>query len=82
MSQLGKIFDSLEKEIIDLWENEVMLGLGLHVKYTDLADDLCQTCTGYSFLDDPSNPFKALEHALGKEIWKEAIILSLPRRKV
>jgi bloom syndrome protein len=76
LSQLGEIFDLLEKEIIHLWENEVMLGLGLHVKYTDLADNLGQTCTGYSFLDDPSNPFSALGKTFGEKIFADPTLLA------
>ncbi|KAJ7447766.1 hypothetical protein B0H11DRAFT_2248177 [Mycena galericulata] len=76
LTQLGEIFDALEKKIIDLWENEVLLGLGLHVKYDDLADDLSQTRNGYSFLDNPSNPFAALDQAFPNAILENPDLLA------
>ncbi|KAJ7105805.1 hypothetical protein C8R44DRAFT_942367 [Mycena epipterygia] len=63
LAHLGQIFTELEAKIIDLWENKVMLGLGLNVKYGVLAENLGNTNAGYSFLDDVSNPFHALKHA-------------------
>ncbi|KAJ7763810.1 hypothetical protein B0H16DRAFT_1455064 [Mycena metata] len=76
LTQLGDIFDSLEKKIVDLWDNDVMLGLGLHVKYADLADNLAQTRTGYSFLDDPSNPFSALGTAFADKLFADPELLA------
>ncbi|KAJ7911187.1 hypothetical protein B0H13DRAFT_2328625 [Mycena leptocephala] len=76
LNQLGEIFDALEKKIISLWKKDIMQGLGLHVKYADLADNLRQTRTGYSFLDDPSNPFSALQQALADGIFKAPKILA------
>lgn len=69
MAQLGQIFDRLEAKIIDLWENKVLLGLKLHVGYADLADNLTSSDPGYSFLDEPSNPFLALKNKLAEAIF-------------
>ena len=61
IDQIGEMFEKMDVRIIDLWENSVMLGLGMHVNYSELADDLTNTKPGYSFLDDPDNPFLALK---------------------
>ncbi|KAJ6553844.1 hypothetical protein B0H10DRAFT_2201885 [Mycena sp. CBHHK59/15] len=71
LTQLGEIFDKLEAEIIDLWENKVLMGLKLHAKYKDLADNLTHAEPGSSFLDDPSNPFHALRTGLADAIFND-----------
>lgn len=69
LEQLGEIFDLLEARIIEVWETKVLLGnLKLHVAYGDLADDLTSSEPGYSFIDDPNNPFAALRGKLIAEI--------------
>lgn len=49
------IFGSLQKEMVDLWQNNILLGTGHRVVYESLADDLANNTPGYSFLDDPDN---------------------------
>lgn len=76
MAQLNEIFDNLEARIIELWEKKVLLGLDLHVEYGDLADNLLETRAGYSFLDDPGNPFHKLGDALATAIFNDPTLLN------
>ncbi|KAJ7208896.1 hypothetical protein GGX14DRAFT_395521 [Mycena pura] len=64
LNQLMTIFGKLEAKLTDMWENKVLMGLGLHVEYGQLAEDLGNTELGYCFLDDPRNPFRDQEHRL------------------
>ncbi|KAJ6565261.1 hypothetical protein DFH09DRAFT_1081913 [Mycena vulgaris] len=57
LPKLQQILGTIEDRIVDLWENRIMFGLGIHVEYGTLADNLTSTTPGYSFLDDFSNPF-------------------------
>jgi bloom syndrome protein len=68
LTQIQEVFAKLEGRIIELWENEVMLGLGLHIEYEDLADNLVTSEAGYSFVSDPNNPFHRFHGALVEAI--------------
>ncbi|KAJ7033872.1 hypothetical protein C8F04DRAFT_957224, partial [Mycena alexandri] len=74
LSDLGKIMDKLEKDIINLWENEVLLGLDLHVEYGVVVDDLLNSEGGYSFITDKRNPFHALRMALFTAICNDPVL--------
>lgn len=50
-----KTFVQLEDEAIKLWEKEVLMGLQLHIAYTNLADDLANKDIHYSLFSDPQN---------------------------
>ncbi|KAJ7212519.1 hypothetical protein GGX14DRAFT_564269 [Mycena pura] len=69
LDQLTTIFGKLEAKLTDMWENKVLMGLGLHVEYGQLAEDLGNTELGYCFLDDPRNPFGDQEHRLLRAIY-------------
>ncbi|KAJ7865473.1 hypothetical protein B0H14DRAFT_3599389 [Mycena olivaceomarginata] len=68
LPQLQEILSKLEERIIELWETRVMLDLGLHVEYGDLADNLTNTKPGYSLITDPLNPFAAHRHSFVKAL--------------
>ncbi|KAJ7194440.1 hypothetical protein GGX14DRAFT_404703 [Mycena pura] len=53
LDHLHKIFENMETQLVDMWENKVLLKLGLHV----------------GFFDDERNPFVADEHTLLEEIF-------------
>jgi hypothetical protein len=63
------VFSTLEDHIIHLWEDKIMLGLNLHVKYGVVADNLMQTKSGYCFLEDLANPFSQYKKALSNAIF-------------
>ncbi|KAJ7190529.1 hypothetical protein GGX14DRAFT_382102 [Mycena pura] len=69
LSQLTTTFGNMEAKLVDMWENNVLLGLGLRAEYGQLSEDLGNTEPGYSFLDDPRNPFGDQEHRLLKAIY-------------
>ncbi|KAJ7215846.1 hypothetical protein GGX14DRAFT_562305 [Mycena pura] len=64
LDHLHEIFANMETQLVDMWENKVLLKLGLHVGYGELKDNLGNADTGYSFFDDERNPFVAEEHTL------------------
>ncbi|KAJ7810885.1 hypothetical protein B0H14DRAFT_3756332 [Mycena olivaceomarginata] len=57
LDHMRQIVWKLEDHITDVWENKVLLGLGLHVKYGNIVNNMVNKTSGYSFLDDPRNPF-------------------------
>ncbi|KAJ7467398.1 hypothetical protein B0H11DRAFT_2046928 [Mycena galericulata] len=75
LGQVEEVFRRLEAEIVDLWENKVMMGLGLRVDYEELADDLRNTEPGYCFLDDPKNVFAAHENDLIDRVFNDPELL-------
>ncbi|KAJ3717678.1 hypothetical protein C8R42DRAFT_723900 [Lentinula raphanica] len=55
--QICSIFDSLQQQIVTLWEQKILAGLSHRVNYGSLTDNLVNCEPGYSFLDDPDNGF-------------------------
>jgi hypothetical protein len=49
------MLDAQEQEMMRIWEEDILLGLKLSVKYTLIHDDLSETKPGYSFLSDTRN---------------------------
>jgi hypothetical protein len=52
---LCTMFSDIQDQMVNLYEETVMLGLGLRVDYTSVADDLGNTMVGYLFLTDARN---------------------------
>ncbi|KAJ6447481.1 hypothetical protein C8R45DRAFT_948512 [Mycena sanguinolenta] len=75
LEQLQTMVGNLEDEIVTLWEGKVLLGLGLHIEYGDLADNLVNATPGYSFLKDPRNPFADHKHTLVEHIFSDAALV-------
>ncbi|KAF8126882.1 hypothetical protein K438DRAFT_1790273 [Mycena galopus ATCC 62051] len=71
MSNLREIAGGIEKEMLEIWEKKILLGTGLYVQYDDLADDLTNKTTGYSFLSDERNPFAQHKHTLATRIFQD-----------
>jgi len=49
------MLEAQEDEMIRVWEDQVLLGTGLSVKYGLIHDDLSETKPGYSFVSDRCN---------------------------
>jgi hypothetical protein len=49
------MLEAQEDEMIRVWEDQVLLGTGLSVKYGLIHDDLSETKPGYSFVSDRRN---------------------------
>jgi bloom syndrome protein len=71
---IQNVFTRLEEHIIDLWENKILLGLGIQVEYSILADNLLRTESSYSFLEDQGNPFLKHRNDLGNAILNDPIL--------
>jgi hypothetical protein len=46
LKQLQKLLGKLEVQIIELWEDKILLNLDLHIKYGELSDNLANTNPG------------------------------------
>ncbi|KAF7368146.1 ATP-dependent DNA helicase tlh1 [Mycena sanguinolenta] len=68
IEQLEDIFTRLEAEIVDLWEISVLMGMDLHVGWSDIVEDLTEKRAGYSFLTDKRNPFHKHKHSFAKAL--------------
>jgi len=65
LPQIIAIMQEMEKDLIEAWENNVLLGLKVRVNYDKIFEDLSNTNVGYSFLTDPRNDmFKDQDHLL------------------
>jgi hypothetical protein len=65
---ITQVFINLEDQIINLWENKILLGLNLHVEYGVINDNLLHTEPGYCFIDDANNPFSKHKTTLSMAI--------------
>ncbi|KAJ7618087.1 hypothetical protein FB45DRAFT_1103529 [Roridomyces roridus] len=75
LSHIEKIFDNLETEIVDVWENSVMMGLDMRVDYGELAENLQLSSQNYCFLEDSGNPFLAFKNRLPHHVFSDAAFL-------
>ena len=66
MGHISEIFQTLEKQIVDIWENKILFKQQIRVDYHEIHDNLLRSEPGYSFLDDTNNPFLTHTHKLGK----------------
>jgi hypothetical protein len=57
LNQLKTIFINMEKAVVDVWEEKVLRGLKIQIKYNHITEDLTNKAVGYSFLSDASNPY-------------------------
>jgi hypothetical protein len=65
LQQIIGIIREMEKDLIEAWENNVLLGLKVRIEYDKIFEDLSNTDVGYSFLKDPCNDiFKDQDHLL------------------
>lgn len=71
LNQLRQMVTDLEDHIVDVWENKVLLGLGLDVKYGNIVDNMVDKTSGYSFLDDSRNPFEQHKDTLIMRIFAD-----------
>ncbi|KAJ6453407.1 hypothetical protein C8R45DRAFT_945244 [Mycena sanguinolenta] len=68
LSQIQEVFTALEADIVRLWEDDVLVGLNLHVQWSTIADDLTEKRAGYSFLEDVRNPFHTHTNAFASAL--------------
>ncbi|OBZ66042.1 ATP-dependent DNA helicase tlh2 [Grifola frondosa] len=55
LDDIRAVFAKMEHDLVDLWENKLMLGLGLHVECEEICEDLTNCNIGYCFLEDERN---------------------------
>jgi len=55
INQLRTLLGALEERMVEVWEQEVLMGLSLHVDYKEIHDDIASTEVPYSFVADPRN---------------------------
>ncbi|KAG1742875.1 hypothetical protein EDB19DRAFT_1827580 [Suillus lakei] len=74
IDHLGQMFALTEEQMVELWENKVLVGLSTHVSYQEIIDDGTNHNVGYSFLSDHRNPcFADRDHFLKALISKEEL---------
>ncbi|KAJ2911712.1 hypothetical protein MD484_g8699, partial [Candolleomyces efflorescens] len=74
LQQLKHLIGTLEEKIRRIWEQEVLLGLDLHVPVGVPADNLRLSERNYSFINDPKNDFDKYKHALGAQIFRHPML--------
>lgn len=70
LAQIQEIEHNMEKKIMDIFDNQVLLGLGIKLEYGVLAEDLTNAKPGYCFLDE-NKALKASTHSLGNAIMED-----------
>jgi len=68
INKFPAMLSKMEDDLIHIWENDVLLGLGLRVNYQTLHDDITNKTPGYSFLDHPKNKGLKTQDLLMKAI--------------
>jgi hypothetical protein len=65
LEQMAEVNRNMEDKLVELWEQKVILGLGVHVQYDKVVENLSNTEVGYSFLTDQRNEaFKVQDRLL------------------
>lgn len=57
LEALQKMFVQMEQDAKSLWEDDILMGSGLHVDHEYIKEDLDNRKPGYCFLDDDRNSF-------------------------
>ncbi|KAI5987329.1 hypothetical protein EDC04DRAFT_2614860 [Pisolithus marmoratus] len=55
-ADLCKVFKETEANLVQIWEEGILMGHDIRVEYDKIADDLINKDVGYSFLSDARNP--------------------------
>jgi len=56
LDAITSAFIAMENDMMQVFEEEVLLGFDLRVEYSDIVDNMANTEVGYSMLSDPRNP--------------------------
>ena len=56
--QLPVMFQAHEDQMVQLFQEQILLGLDLSVTYSHIFDDTANNTPGYSFIHDTRNPFR------------------------
>ena len=75
LKNVQAMFSILEQDMLSLWTS-LMQGSQLHVNYKLIAEDLANRHVGYSFLEDPRNPFSTYRCTFAKHILNTASLRS------
>lgn len=68
LADVRSMFATMEHDMEQMWEEDVLLRSGLYVKYPSISEDLSNRSMGYSFLQDLRNPFAAHRTTLANHI--------------
>ncbi|KAJ3508586.1 hypothetical protein NLJ89_g5676 [Agrocybe chaxingu] len=68
LRNISDMLHTLEEQIREVWEKDILLSLDLSVSYSFLYDDLSNKEPGYSFTTDPKNSIFADHQLLIREI--------------
>lgn len=55
LDNISKALSAMEHDMVQIWQNQILLGFNLHIPYTHLADNMSNTDVGYSLFTDPRN---------------------------
>lgn len=55
IDDVTKMLDDMECDLVKMWEDDVLLGMDLQVKYDSLVDNISNNNPGYSFFSNPHN---------------------------
>jgi len=55
MDDFGKAFSQMEQDMGKIWEEDILMGFPLKIKYNHLVDNISDTEVGYSLFSDPRN---------------------------
>lgn len=75
ITQVQKILANLQNEIVELWEQKILMGLKCHVSYNLIMDALNNTNAGYSFFGETSNPFASQRDVLAQGLFSSPSLL-------
>lgn len=55
LDDIGKALSQMEQDMVHIWEQDVLLGLDLNIKYDHVVDNISNTDVGHSLFSDPRN---------------------------
>jgi len=55
LDDVGKALSQMEQDMVNIWDQDILLGFKLKIKYDHLADNLSNMDVGYSLFSDPRN---------------------------
>jgi hypothetical protein len=64
IDDMKEMCQNLEKQMVNAWDDDVLMGLDINAPHTDLADDLGSKEVGYSMISDPRNPLGEYKDSL------------------
>lgn len=65
LDQLRLLVAEMERDLVRIWEDEVLMGLKVHVDWSQAVDDMSNREVGYSCLSNPKNKCFEEKNMLG-----------------